>query len=217
MTNPWKTLKNDARFVLADDWPYIDAYNALHKGSESFINLLYPPEPRLGPVNAPVIILQLNPSYPRDESEGPKDQVRLTFDLKSIKDESHAHLGVVLGDRWWTPRLRKLIENVGAQRLGSAICSIDFFPYRSRRFDHGQIRLPSQSYTFSLVRNGLDRGATFIVTRNFKLWSAAIPELRSQLGQSVFCLKNPRSSYFTPENLPRGVFAKVLRRLRDSS
>ena len=215
MTNPWLNLPDDPPFVLREDEPYIEAFNSLHKASDvHWINLAHTPEPRLGPVDAPVIILQLNPSYSEAESDGPKDYNRLNRAIESIKDESHNHLGATSPDGWWKPRLGALAADVGNEQLAKAICSIEFFPYRSRRFGHGQVRLPSQAYTFSLVRNGLDRNALFIVTRNFPLWSAAIPELHSRLGTSVFCLKNSRSSYFTKNNLPHGAYEQIVQALR---
>lgn len=64
LTNPWLAIPDQADYVLAEDKPYLDAHNSRHKqGSDSWINLAYTPEPRLGPINAPVYMLQANPSY----------------------------------------------------------------------------------------------------------------------------------------------------------
>lgn len=62
MDNPWRQLSSNAPFVLTDDLALIEAYNHFHEKQDTWINLSHTPEPRLGPVNAPVIILQLNPS-----------------------------------------------------------------------------------------------------------------------------------------------------------
>ena len=59
---------------------------------------------------------------------------------------------------------------LGPERLSRNICSIQFFPYRSLKFGHGSIKLPSQNYTFALVRERLANGALIIVMRGYKLW-----------------------------------------------
>lgn len=213
MENPWRQLSSNAPFVLNDDLAVIKAYNQFHEKQDTWINLSHTPEPRLGPVSAPVIILQLNPSYLRADLAGSTDSDRVRRDMISIKDESHEHLGAALLDHWWKPRLSKLIGDVGTQQLSKRLCSIEFFPYRSLRFGHGQIRLPSQAYTFSLVRNGLARNALFIVARNLELWTSAVPELLSRVNDTVYCLNNRRSSYYTERNLPPGCYKKIVERL----
>ena len=213
MYNPWRRLSTKPPFVLSDDLPYIQAYSHFHENDDLTINLNHTPEPRLGPVKAPVIILQLNPSYLRTELDGPTDYDRVSRDFISMKDESHEHLGAALLDHWWQPRLSQLIADVGAQQLSKRLCSIEFFPYRSLRFGHGKLRLPSQGYTFSLVRNGLARNALIIVTRNLELWASAVPELISRVNDTVFCLRNPQCSYYTEPNLPRGIYKKIVDKL----
>ncbi len=213
MINPWLKIPTQAPFVLEEDKLYVESFNYVNKKDSNSINLNYTPEPRLGPVEAPVIILQLNPSY-SDESEGEEQVCR---NILSIKDENHYHLGAAASSGWWEPLLRELANDVGNDLLSKSICSIEFFPYRSKQFSHGQIRLPSQQYTFSLVRKGLERNALFIVTRNLSLWYAAIPELRAFDGELVFSLNNPQRSYFTKGNLPDGVYKKIVQAIRESA
>jgi hypothetical protein len=59
--------------------------------------------------------------------------------------------------------------------------------------------LPSQAYSFSLVRRAIERGAEIVVMRSKRLWFEAIPELarygRTHLGS------NPRSPFLSPGNL----------------
>jgi hypothetical protein len=213
VTNPWLALPDRPPYVLPQDKAYVCAFNrALAKtASDYWINLDQTPEPRLGPISAPVIVLQLNPSYSKSEALPQTDRERAERNLASIKNEDREHLGVSRPDAWWTPRLRQLANDVGSgPLLANRICSIEFFPYRSRRFSHGCIRLPSQTYTFSLVRSGIERGALFIVTRNVRLWLAAIPELQDRLNNKVFTLNNPQSTYFTESNLPAGVYRQLV-------
>lgn len=197
-SNPWLRLPSEPPYVLPEDKPFIEAFNQGHAPDSNYrINLDYIPEPRLGPTSAPVVILQLNPSYARGEFDNAR---RHDANLSSIRNESHHHLGAdsTLGGAWWDARLRSLRETVGETQLVNRICSIEFFPYRSISFAHGNIRLPSQQYTFSLVRDAIKRKAIFVVTRNFALWKSAIPEL---LDAKCIPLGNKRSTYFTEKNI----------------
>ncbi|WP_300320437.1 hypothetical protein [Accumulibacter sp.] len=111
------------------DEPYVAAGNYNKKlGDDHWINLNHTPEPRLGPIDAPVIILQPNPSYSADEVNGRQSTDRIDRDLESIRDDEHPHLGVTEHDEWWNPRLRQLISDVGQKQLAAGICSIEFFP-----------------------------------------------------------------------------------------
>lgn len=231
MKNPWENLSANQhkRYVLSEDEPYIRSYNTLPQKDKHRINLWIPPEPRLGPINAPVFILQLNPSCAHKD-EKPEDFVRLDKDLASIKNEDHVHLGAAIENApWWAPRLNELRQEMEkgdcAHKLEERICSVEFFPYRSKEFNHGHLRLPSQAYTFSLVRAAIERRhantreprTLFIVTRNFGLWAAAVPELvplSRTVPKTVFFLNNRRSSYFTKNNMEPGDFQRIVTALR---
>jgi len=211
LLNPWLALPSVPEYVLPMDKPYVSAANhKIEPGHDHWINLNHTPEPRLGPIGAPVILLQLNPSYSRHELNGRLSTARRDRDLESVRDDEHSHLGVTEHDEWWNPRLRQLISDVGEKQLAAGLCSIEFFPYRSRAFSHGCLRLPSQEYTFSIVRAGIRRGAIFIITRNYRLWISAVPELHGQLNKTVYVLNNPRSSYLTDTNLPRNVYPQLV-------
>lgn len=217
--NPWQMLDRRPPFVLTEDRPYVEAFNSIHgHDGDRRINLHYTPEPRLGPVTAPVVLLQLNPSYNKDEPYGPQsDQVTL-HELENIRDESSAHPGVLPGDGWWNRTFRQLMgePEVGPERVSRGICSVEFFPYRSLRFCHGAVRLPSQRYTFALVRERLARGALIIVTRAYPLWISAVPELVAGLNRTVFVTNNPRRTTISRGNLSAGVYEKICERLRDA-
>lgn len=217
LDNPWKRIGHQSPFVLAEDRPEIEAFNSTHGvDDDRTINLYHTPVPREGPVTAPVILLQLNPSYDRAKPYGHQNQQVISRELESIKDENYPHIGITTYDSWWIPRLRQLMNEsrVGWEMLSRNICSIDFFPYRSIKFGHGAIRLPSQGYTFALVRERLASSAIFIVMRGYRLWVSEVPELATQMNQTVFRTNSSQSSYITRRNLPDGVFDKICDRLR---
>jgi hypothetical protein len=214
--NPWKRISPEPPFVLQEDRPHIESFNSTHGNNDDRrINLYYTPEPRLGSVNAPLVILQLNPSWGKHEPYGPTSDVILQ-ELESIKDENYPHLGIITNNTWWVPRIRQLMNESGIskERFSQSICSIEYFPYRSIKFYHGGLKLPSQHYTFALVRERLASGAIIIVMRGYRFWVSAVPELATHMNQTVFRTKNPQCTYITRGNLPEGIFDKICGRLR---
>lgn len=208
--NPWCEIPGRGRYVLEDDKPYLDAFNEICTDEKKRINFDHPPEPRLGPVDAPVVFLQANPSYGADESDGPRDPEDLKESIRTLSDEHCPHKGALAPGGWWAPRLRELRKDVGKEDLSTNLLSVEFFPYRSRRFGHGEIRLPSQWYTFSLVRKARQRGAIIIVTRKWALWVSAIPELRSGLGNTVFRTNSAQSSHYSRNNMGNAAYEAVI-------
>jgi hypothetical protein len=100
------------------------------------------------------------------------------------------------------------------RRLDQRVCSIEFFPYRSQSFAHGSVRLPSQAYSFALVRRAIARAAVLVVTRCEGLWYAAVPELReARAAGRLFVSSNPRSSSLAPRTLGDVGFNKMLEAL----
>jgi len=206
MTHLWHRLGDQAPFVHPDDLPFVLAHNSQHEPNDPlWINTGRMAEPRLGDIDAPIVLLQLNPSY--DKREFNIAELRL-----SLVDEHAAHAGLLDAEnRWWQKRaFSKLMRIYDGDRLSRRICSIEYFPYASLRFNHAHIRLPTQQYQFDLVRRALSRNATFIVTRGFNLWSGAIPELACALGQTVFKTKNPQQSSISEGNLEAMAYKQII-------
>jgi hypothetical protein len=55
--------------------------------------------------------------------------------------------------------------------------ALEFPPYHSKRFAHAHLRLPSQQFTFELLRRAIKRGAVIVCVRGFREWVVAVPEL----------------------------------------
>ena len=123
------------------------------------------PEPFLGRRDAPVVLLNLNPGY---SPEGPRIHSDPSFAARVRRNLCHlpAEYPFYLldpaitgpGRDWWEPKLRQLIGQVGRQVVATGVLCIEYFPYHSRRFRHRRLPLPSQQYSFSLVREALSEG-----------------------------------------------------------
>lgn len=212
--NPWKSIRESAPFVLDEDKPFVDAYNErCPPESRYWINTSYTPEPRLGPVDAPIMVLQANPSYDPKMSSGARDREQIRLELESLRNDRSPHLGVLSESQWWRRSTGGLAKAVGREHLAAHMCSVEFFPYRSLSFGHSHIRLPSQQYTIALVRRALQDGRLIVLTRTADVWFGAIPELLAARGRNVVHAVNPRRTFISPGNLTDNGYDKILKRL----
>jgi hypothetical protein len=214
LKNPWTEIPDRPDFVLPQDEPFIRSYNRLcEDGAPSKINLAHTPEPRLGPLSAPVYMLLANPSYNASQPDGEPDPKAREAQLESARRDDTTHLGIGQPNDWWRKRVRRVADAVGTDKAARGICSVEFFPYRSLKFDHAQIRLPSQQYTFGIVRDALRDGRLIIVMRVASAWFGAIPELADSIGKTVFIAKNNQSSYLTDGNLGDVAYGRLCEQL----
>lgn len=209
--NPWVGLPVSAPFVLAEDRAFVDAAN-LHKQpySAGWLHTGRLPEPRSGPRDAPLVILQINPSYRSADQAEPLPLAVVERQRAALTDEYAPHACLAHGDAWWMRAFAQPIARFGCEAVARRVCSIEYFPYPSLRFEHAHIRLPSQTYQFQLVREALGRDALIVVTRGLQLWLGAVPELAARLDRNVLLSRNPQRVSLSPGNLPDGGFERVL-------
>lgn len=184
MKNPWTGISSTASggYVLGCDSAYMAMHNHHATSSYDHFRSNYTPEPRLGPINAPVYILMANPSYKRPGNGMTPAQLERA--IESLHNEYETHLGAEDPDNiLWGSMLRELRDSMAERNCGhkleDRICSVSYSPYRALTCDHAHIRFPSQTYGFNLIRNAMrERPETiFIVARSLKEWGGAIPEL----------------------------------------
>ena len=100
-TNPWQSLDitHDSRYVLPDDWPFVEAFNTalkrdtaaseLHPPLHIFEDLV--PEPWLGRRHAPVCLLLLNPGMADEDFALHRDPAFRAALARSIVDDAAPH------------------------------------------------------------------------------------------------------------------------------
>ncbi len=212
--NPWTKVPKEPPFVIPSDWPYVDTYNSdREQFTPHWIHTGRMPEPRQGPIDAPVIILQQNPSYDGRPPQEALPRAEIDALHEALSDESSPHQGLARSNVWWDKTCKELRERFPRERLARRILSIEYFPYPSARFKHQSLRLPSQAYIFNLVRRGVEQGALFVVTRGSALWYGAVPELHGQRGKNVFATTNAQSAYISRGNLPEHAFEALCARI----
>lgn len=205
LRNPWCQLLNSAPYVLPDDQPFVEMFNRTAT-EDTLIHTGLLPEPFFGRFDAPVVVLLLNPGFSADDirfHKQPKFSSRLRAAIQAESEfPPHFHLDDAAdwpGGRWWLRSVRPLIKEVGLDCVANNLLAIEFFPYHSKKFQHGHLRLPSQEFSFSLVRAAINSKAKIICVRGANVWFGAVPQLASYrwLSQVI----NPRSASLSANNL----------------
>jgi hypothetical protein len=122
--------------VLAEDRAILEAHN-LSRREEHRFQLDALPEPYLGPVDAPMVLLNLNPGFdPSDlvsyATEARSSMMRRCLTHELDPDEAFYFLTDEFRDTggwlWWTAKLRPLIEAVGMESVRRGVQVIEQVP-----------------------------------------------------------------------------------------
>jgi hypothetical protein len=208
--NPWLKFRPADNNILACDRPYVEEFNAyvkrrkLKQGSAIHIRTDLLPEPFFGRFDAPVVLLLQNPGVDKAERERrlhrePQFRRLLVRSLRSKRGQSHFHLryGEGPGHEWWARAIRPLAHELQTTEvsLASKLLCVEYFPYHSRSFDHRTLRLPSQEFTFRLIRDAIRRNAWILCMRGELEWIGAVPSLS---GHERFCVVRGRRVLVSP-------------------
>src|SRR5688572_19533734 len=155
MVNPWARLPSEPPFVLAEDRLSVETFNEQNrKRLDRQIRTELMPEPFIGRVDAPLVILALNPGFSsRDASAHARPEFRSAVRRclgGAPMPYPFFHLDPTIegpGWDWWKLALKELLEGYDRATLARSILCLEFFPYHSKEFAHGHLRLPSQEYT----------------------------------------------------------------------
>jgi hypothetical protein len=203
MINPWNELPVSSPYVLSVDRPQIEHFNRDSR-PEHCLRLEIFPEPFLGDPNAPIILLNLNPGFSKEDLRWhSKDD----FQNSSLCNLNHGKTEYPFyllnprysespGHQWWERRLRIVIKEFGLETVANRMLCVELFPYHSEQFKHGELSVPSQQYGYHLVSRALERKAIVVMMRSKRLWLKAVPALANY---NFHELKNPRSPYITPK------------------
>jgi len=205
--NPWHRLPKQPPYVLDEDKKDIHTFNLK-------LDLDLIPEPFVGHPDAPVIILGNNPGVNSVESAALRREPAFANRMReNLLHQFSADFPFLYfdpkitstGKDWWERKLKSLFREFGngdiaRPILARSILAVEFFPYVSHRFPRRRPSLPSQQYSFSLVRNAMGRGAVIILTRGQRWWEEAVEKLRDY--PRCFRLKEVQRAPISPGNLP---------------
>lgn len=242
MANPWKDFTvRDTDFVADGDRNGIAAHERrlgtlTGKNREAYrLRTELLPTPYVGNPAAPVVFLNLNPGYAKQDLA---DYAEPAFRRAAFDNLTHAidalpfflidpRFSATSSYRWWTSRLRRPIEAAGLEAVARRIFCVQAFPYHSSAFDpwlwDPPARLydlfPSQRYTARLLSEAIKRDALIVGLRSGKdarrYWQSSAPDLQSVHWLGTRTGSAPRSPYVTENSLGPDGWRELLRRLRN--
>src|SRR5258708_7337759 len=188
LANPWLELPESPPYVLPDDLAILRRFPSA-MGKLVFAGM---PGPFVGnPLTARVLLLALHPGFVDSDIEAAENQA--------------------IQAPWWPRKLRRVIETAGAETVMNSVAAAEWFPYVSRKLVEIPQLLPSQTFTFQVVRGALERGAQPVIMTGRAQWLRSVSELAHD---SVITLRNWQNQTFTPGNMESGEWERVVSALR---
>ncbi len=223
MDNPWHRLPDSPPYVLPEDSEQVLAFNekAQRKGwKKRELDLGFIPEPFVGRPDAPVLLLGNNPGVkdrtPTNPRRMPAFAERMRNNLLHRLSDEFPFLYLdpnppvyKTNREWWTGKLTGLIKRFGDRVVARSILAVEFFPYVSEKFGCQKLALPSQQYSFELVRSAIKRQAVIVLTRGERWWLKAVPELR-EYGRLVRLAERQRARVSPGNCVPPGRYEEIV-------
>lgn len=219
LRNPWEAISKKPPHILQED---LEALNQLGKTPEKLgwrTELL--PCPFLGNYQkASVIFLCLNPGYcePQDNYDY-NDKYYRQESINALIMKSNIPFysldpkinfsGAYI---WWTKILKQLIDKLGRKRLSEKLMCLQYSAYHSKTYTNPPCILPSQKFTFDLLRQSIKDQKTIVIMRSKKLWIRAVPELEDY---PCIELKNYRRPFLSERNMGKENFEKLIESLKN--
>ncbi len=212
--NPWRDLPTKPSYVLQCDKPILDRYMSRLEG-DTAIRLDTLPYPYLGnPEKANVLLLALNGGFSaevfayllQDPYYVEQRRKSLTFESTYPFFYLDPQFKYTLGYQWWHKRLRYFIEQHGQKTVAEQFACVQLFPYCSTRYKALPQRVPSQEYSFHLVRQAIQANSEIVIMRSRAQWLEAVPELKTY---PFIELKFPRNPYIVPKHMTDEQFARI--------
>ena len=185
--NPWLALPTKPPYVLPDDWKIIEEVNRKNTKKNLSLQTEMLPEPFIGSLDAPLVILLQNPGDGAHEEDvalhRQADFHRRVRACHRQEDVPYPHYSVDPkengpGGRWWKGQLSELIKDFGHSTVALGVVCLEFVPYHSKNFSHSRLHLPSQDFTLQALQRAIGREATIIIAMGKgREWIKAVPEL----------------------------------------
>lgn len=230
MQNPWVRLPAKAPFVLPEDAAAIDSIQA-KAGADVRLHTELIPEPFGGRFDAQVVLLDSHPGFSPADVKAHADPGYRDAALNTLTLPRSAWPIYPLDPRFaGTPAgqySRKLFhelnvalqERLGGsefeawQHLARSMLFIHHFPYHREKSAPNQ-PVPSQEFSFQLVRDALARNALVVIRNARRRWLEAVPALADHKRCCV--AKAPLVPALSRRNLPPSWFERMLEALLET-
>ena len=218
MRNPWLDLDlrpSDApHFVLPGDAAVVDAYMAKQRGPDFELATHLLPEPWVGRLDAPVVVLLANPGVAEREADpqwrpsvAEFHRAKTTLRAKKLAmpyywlDEELAETD---GYEWAEQLFKRLVADAGREAVGNNMLTLSSHPYHSSMFDDRLRALPSQRFTLAVLRRAIANDALVVALRARKYWFTVLPELEAHEARGrVIRTAAVQNSTLVPGNVER--------------
>lgn len=214
MRNPWLDLPIQQLFVLPEDRPHVEVFNADPRLLPKHrLELSLFPQPFVGNRLAPLVVLGRNPDLVGGHGSGPYAEALRRNLIETDATASHLALLPEFADgpnaRWWRRSFKSVLAVTGASpgELAPRVLSVEFHGYHSEQWKLFPT-LPSQHYGFWLVQQAVERGATVVLMRGVRDWKVAVPTLSGY--PRLVTSSSWQSNSISPTNCPNGGFEMVL-------
>lgn len=218
MENPWTNLPTKPPYVLAEDRDVVMAANSRLTDAERTAfgyQLQLLPDPFIGDLKAPFVMVYLNPGYTPPSPAGGtfnddwwhansaelRQAYRMNFAQEPMRYPFFfldPQFRTNPGGKYWTERLSEVLNYCGREQLAQNLLALEFFPYHSENYKN-LCSVPSQQFTIEQIQASMERGAEILIMRAKTTLRAAVP----QLGEYDYLKpKSPQSGYVSRKNVP---------------
>jgi hypothetical protein len=220
--NPWLTVPSVPPYWLPCDYERIRAYNAKHPNECYKVQDKVLPEPLIGKMTAPVVLLNLNPGF---DDRNTEEHARTEFQALIRNNYSQGEAAFPFyhldprfqsgGRQWWEKKLSQLIDMRGREQVAQKILCIEYFPYHSWQFNHASLEVSSQVFGFDLASSAIARNAVVVIMRSKARWLEKIPGLKGY--PRAFTLNSSQNVVVSRRNFPEAGegFELVVSAIRD--
>ena len=214
MLNPWVDLPPKDPFIARADANHIRRYPKPYRNLE--LGVL--PSPYLGKPDARVYFLLRSPSAGHDDRDYPEF---LCERRRALRFESAwcfwplapaMRRNRTYAFEYVMRLMREVIAAVGQERVAQRMMWLQYLGYQSREWVPFPVRLPSQEFAFSLLREAMNSGKLVIIGVGETLWTRAVPELANYGYILLHSLRNPT---LTPRNMGKDEFTRLVEALSD--
>lgn len=228
MENPWKSFGESLpydNFILEQDWEFIENHNKKHKETIFEIKIDILPEPFIGNLENPgLILLSLNPGCSDHKKvrklHSSNQEFREAVRRNLIHDYTECPFYYLdnkfektKGFKWWNKNLKGLIDGVkntagikdqdeARHKLGKKLAVIEYFPYASKRYKSLSDIIPSQEYSFKQAKNMLNKNVPIIIIRAKSKW---LEILKPTYKANIFHINNWQQPSISLGNLSRDI------------
>jgi hypothetical protein len=199
-----------------DDAESVEFHNNSSKADYQFL-LHLAPEPWIGSLQGNLLVLYSNPGATQDNCIKVLQLKHNEVMEKSISNLNqeitsfpHFHFDPELkdteGGKWFRSKYRWLIEETSDRAVSENLITCELAPYHSLKLKIPRRKLPTQEFTYEIIRSAMSRDAVILLARTPKIWLKNLPELEKY---PKMVRPNLINASISPKNYP-GNFDKII-------